>query len=85
MATNLTLMQQFSTLFYHILAKWHSFAHSALYATWELHDKDIFIYTIRINVICVNAKLPMNGEWHKWLDATIQFLIIENYANMQTH
>ena len=30
MATNLTLMQQFLTLFYHILAKWHSFAHSAL-------------------------------------------------------
>ena len=30
MATNLTLMQQFLTLFNHILAKWHSFAHSAL-------------------------------------------------------
>ena len=30
MATNLTLMQQFLTLFNHILAKWHSFAHSAM-------------------------------------------------------
>ena len=30
MATNLTLMQQFLTLFNHILAKWHSFAHSAV-------------------------------------------------------
>ena len=30
MATNLTLMQQFLTLFNHILAKWHSFAYSAL-------------------------------------------------------
>ena len=33
MATNLTLMQQFLTLFNHILAKWHSFAHSALGST----------------------------------------------------
>ena len=30
MATNLTIMQQFLTLFNPILAKWHLFAHSAL-------------------------------------------------------
>ena len=30
MATNLTLMQQFLTLFNKILAKWHLFIHSAL-------------------------------------------------------
>ena len=40
MATNLTLMQQFLTLFNHILAKWHSFAHSALRPpTLQLHSK----------------------------------------------
>ena len=30
MATNLTLMQQFLTLFNPTLAKWHLFAHSAM-------------------------------------------------------
>ena len=44
MATNLTLMQQFLTLFYHILAKWHSFAHSGMW-DWQI-KKITFIHSL---------------------------------------